>query len=95
MANYVFTYRSPKNSTPSEDAMAAWTAWFERISDSVVDIGKPVFNRSTLGKAPTDTELGGYSLVRANDLEAAVALAKGCPILERGGAVEVGELTDM
>jgi YCII-related domain len=97
MANYIFTYRPPKDSAsaPSEDAFAAWTAWFERISDSVVDRGAPVFERTTLGGAPTDTVLGGYSLVRAEDLEAAVALAKGCPILERGGAVEVGVLTDM
>jgi hypothetical protein len=97
MANYVYIYRAPKNSpsAPSEGAVAAWTAWFERIGDSVVDRGAPVFDRSTLGNSPTGTELGGYSLVRADDLEAAVALAKGCPILERGGAVEVGQLTDM
>ena len=98
MANYVFTYRAPKSSAssaPSEDAMAAWTAWFDGISDSVVDRGAPVFDRSTLGSAPTDTVLGGYSLVKAADLEAAVALAKGCPILERGGAVEVGAITEM
>jgi hypothetical protein len=97
MANYVFIYRPPQNSAsaPSEEAFAAWTAWFERIGGSVVDRGAPVFDRSSLGSAPTDTVLGGYSLVRADDLEAAVALAKGCPILERGGAVEVGQLTDM
>ena len=29
----------------------------------------------------------------ADDLEAAVALAKGCPFLEDGGGVEVGALT--
>jgi hypothetical protein len=37
--------------------------------------------------------LGGYSLITAADLEAAVILGKGCPFLENGGGVEVGELT--
>jgi hypothetical protein len=37
--------------------------------------------------------LGGYTLVTADDLEAAVALAKGHPLLRQGGGVEVGELT--
>lgn len=55
-------------------------------------MGNPVFERITVGSSPGETVLGGYSLITAEDLEAAVALAKGCPILERGGAVEVGEL---
>ena len=39
--------------------------------------------------------LGGYSLVKANSLEEAVELAKGCPILTRGGNVEVREISVM
>jgi len=41
----------------------------------------------------TATTLGGYSLIRAASLDAAVALAKGCPMLGDGGAVEICELT--
>lgn len=33
--------------------------------------------------------IGGYTMVRAEDLEAAADLAKGCPALEMGGNVEV------
>ena len=61
--------------------------------DSVVDRGNRVVDTNTLGRAAPDTVLGGYSLVRADDLDVAVALAKGCPILESSGGVEVGELT--
>jgi YCII-related domain len=39
------------------------------------------------------TELGGYLLINAADLEAATSLAQGCPFLQAGGGVEVGELT--
>ncbi len=33
--------------------------------------------------------IGGYSLIKARDLSEAAELAKGCPILDRGGRVEV------
>jgi hypothetical protein len=39
--------------------------------------------------------LGGYSLITAGDLEAAVELAKGCPFLHQGGGIEVGELAQL
>ena len=39
--------------------------------------------------------LTGYSLITAADLDAAVEAAKGCPILESGGSVEVAETIDM
>jgi hypothetical protein len=33
--------------------------------------------------------IGGYTLITANDLAQAAEIAKGCPILDVGGAVEV------
>jgi hypothetical protein len=92
MSTFVFIYRAPKNYTPSDDTLAQWNAWFERMGDRVVDRGNRVVGTSTLGRGASDTVLGGYSLVGADDLEAAVALAKGCPILESSGGVEVGQI---
>ena len=40
------------------------------------------------------THLGGYSVVTADDLEAAVEW-RGCPILAVAGGVEVGVLTEV
>ena len=37
----------------------------------------------------------GYTLLSANDLESAVSLAKGCPILATGGTIEVAETIEM
>ena len=34
-------------------------------------------------------EVGGYFIIRASDLEAAVELSKGCPIFRNNGTVEV------
>ena len=94
MSTFAFIYRAPKAyRAGSADAIAAWNGWFQELGASVVDRGHPVFERSTLGNCAADTVLGGYSLVTADDLEAAVRLAKGCPFLASGGGVEVGELT--
>lgn len=39
--------------------------------------------------------LGGYSLIRAENYDAAVELAKGCPVLTVGGNVEVREISKL
>ncbi|MCW2884446.1 MAG: hypothetical protein QOE54_4302 [Streptosporangiaceae bacterium] len=94
MSTYVFSYRAPKTyNMGTTDAVAAWSAWFEQLGANLVDRGNPVFERSTVGNCGADTALTGYSLVTADDIEAAVALAKGCPILENDCGVEVGEIT--
>jgi hypothetical protein len=34
--------------------------------------------------------LTGYFVISAADFDAAVAIARGCPILQQGGSLEVG-----
>lgn len=96
MPKYVFVYRSPKNYVPGQpDAIAAWNDFRTSIGERVVDFGNPVFEASSLGTCDDSTRLGGYSFVTADDLESAVALAKGSPTLNAGGGVEVGEITEL
>ena len=96
MPTFVFTYRVPKGYTPSADRGQAWKSWFDGMGDALVDLGRPVVARTALGNHSTDTtELGGYSVVTADDLEGAVAIAKGCPPLDRAGGIEIGELGDL
>ena len=96
MATFLFSYRMSKDYVPGRpDAVAAWTAWFKELGASLADPGNPVFERATLGYCGEDTVLGGYSLVTADDLDAALALAKGCPALQRGAGLEVGVITDL
>ena len=93
MPEFVLAYRSQKGYAPTADTVAAWYAWFDGIGDRLVELGQPVIDRATIGESSPDrTELGGYSIVRADDLPAALAIAKGCPGLDFGGGVEVGLL---
>ncbi len=98
MPTYLFTYRVPEaamQEQPDEAAraatFAAWTGWFESMGSSVVEKGNPVSEQTTVGQA-ADTCVGGYSLIEAPDAAAAAALAKGCPSVQRGGGVEIGEI---
>lgn len=96
MATFLFSYRMPEGFTPGRpEAVAAWTAWSEGMGASVADPGQPVFESATLGDCGSGTRLGGYSLITADDFDAALALAKGCPAVQEGGGVEVGMLAEV
>jgi hypothetical protein len=96
MPTFVLSYRNPAGYAPSQESTAAWMAWFDAIGEQLVDLGKPVVDRTALGNCASDsTQLGGYTLISADDLDGALAIAKGCPHLDRGGGVEVGQLGEI
>jgi hypothetical protein len=95
MSTYLFSFRSPRGYAPSADSMGPWQSWFEGLGASIADAGNPIFDRSSVGNTGDDTQLGGYTLITADSLDAAVALAGGCPLVGRGGGVEVGEITPL
>jgi len=97
MPTFVFAYRrSPaRTPAPTPESTAEWKAWFDAMGDDLVDLGKPAAGASTLGNCGPGTELGGYSVISAADLDAALNVAKGCPQLNRDGGVEVAQLVDV
>ena len=96
MPTFVLNYRTRTTFDPTPETTAAWMSWFDGIKDQIVDMGKPVVETTSLGDCdPTQTRIGGYSVVRADDLESAVAIAKGCPVLGRNGGVEIGLLAEI
>ncbi len=95
MNTYLLVHRHPDNYVGSPDTAAAWEAWFRQLGASLVDLGNPVFERTAVGTCGTPLPLGGYTLVSADNLEAAIDLATNCPILSEGSGVEVGVLTSV
>jgi hypothetical protein len=92
MAKYVFSYRVPTDYvTGSPEAASVWMAWLSGMGPGLADFGHPVNEATTIGEvASGTTRLGGYSVVEADDMEAALTIANGCPALQVGGGVEVG-----
>jgi hypothetical protein len=93
MQEFVFVYRVPLDYVPgSEATQLAWRAWFEGIGTGLLAVGKPVVQTKSLGSCADGVRLGGYSLIRAADLDAALGVAAACPALGDCGGVEVGAL---
>ncbi len=97
MTTFLYSYRLPADYQPGRpEAVAAWRAFFEGLGSSLADPGNPVFESATLGNCGTGSaQLAGFSLITADDLQAAAAMAKRCPVLDEGGGVEVGVITEI
>jgi len=102
MAKYLLVYIGGDQPGPEDDGeaiMTAWTTWFSTIGDAVVDPGNPVGASGAIasdGSVTTATSgVGGYSVVSADSLDAALEIAKGCPHLAANGSVEVYETFDV
>jgi len=98
MANYVLVYHGgsmPESQEEGAKVMEAWTAWFGRLGDRLVDGGNPASKSRTIAASGsvTDDVAGpsGYSIIKADSLDEAVGLAKGCPVLHGGASVQVVE----
>ena len=94
MPTFLFTYRVPRDYQPGADTGQAWQDWFESLGSSRIDAGHGVVATRTLGNRDAQTRLGGYSLVTAEDIDGAAALAEGCPALKLGGGVEIGAVPE-
>lgn len=98
MANFLLLYHGgAMPETPEEGArvMTAWTDWFQTLGDALVDGGNPASQSRTIAANGSVSETAGgpsgYSILKADSIDAAVTLAKGCPVLLGGASVEVVE----
>ncbi len=95
MATYVFSYRVPADYAPNAETPAEWRAWFGAMGSALVDVGNAITDYASFGEVGgSGSRMIGYSVVSAEDLDSAVALAKGCPALRVGGGVEVGPVME-
>jgi hypothetical protein len=70
----------------TDEMKAAWGDWFESVGGNMVDGGNPLgpglrvthHGTEELDGAP----ITGYSLFNASDLDAALELLEGCPIID-------------
>ena len=99
MANYLLVYHGgamPESPEEGAKVTQAWNDWFGTLGDKVIDAGNPVSQVRTIAANGSVSDGGtnpssGYSVIKADNLDAAVALAKGCPVLHGGASVEVAE----
>ncbi len=107
MSKFILLYRGPSQmpaaSTPQEieAAMKPWVDWMGRVGAAMVDPGAPFGARTSVaddGTTPEPAELGGYSIVEAESLDAVRGLLDNHPFLTEGKGrftVDVFELLPM
>ncbi|HTZ85889.1 MAG TPA: hypothetical protein VMB05_04400 [Solirubrobacteraceae bacterium] len=101
MGKYVFAYRGGMMADTEEQrqaAMQAWGAWFGKLGPAIVDPGNPFAGSTSVngnGGGAAASELTGYTVINADSLDAASALAEGCPVLDGGGSVDVYETIEV
>lgn len=104
MPKFMFAYHGggmPETEEEGKRVMAAWMSWMEDCGKAMVDGGNPVGMSSTLTsdglrEGGGANPLSGYSIVEAENIEAAAELGKGCPILEGGkGSIEIAPIIEM
>jgi hypothetical protein len=104
MAKYLFVYHGGKHPETDEEmasVLDAWGQWMESMGAAVIDGGNPVGVSSTVNADGSVSDNGGpnpasgYGLFEASNLDDVIAKARGCPILEAGGSVELAEVLDM
>jgi len=95
--------------TPEEmqQDMQKWMAWIAEgiqkgwmldAGDALTQEGRVVNARKVVTDGPfveSKEVVGGYSVVKADTIDAAAELAKGCPILRTAGNVEVRPLAGL
>ena len=95
MTKYVLSFRVPADYKPHAGTTAEWQAWFGGLGPALVDIGNAVTGYASLGEVGgSDSRMIAYSVVSADDMDSALALAKDCPVLRVGGGVEVGPVME-
>lgn len=101
MANYILLYsggKMPESPAEQEAVMKDWTAWYGRLGQALVDGGNPftgqaktIASDGKVSEGAMGGNASGYSIIKADSLNAATELAKGCPVLKGGAKIMVYE----
>ena len=104
MPDYILAYHGGKKpETPEAGAkhMEKWKAWLAGLGDAMVNPGTPLGKSRTVSADGVSDDggpnpLSGFSVVKADSIDAALEIARSCPFLEMETAtIEVAEMMQM
>ena len=97
MKQFLLLYKGPP--TPPDASHAEWPKWFSKVGNHLVDRGSPMENGRVLHKdgstGDSATNLNGYSIIQAKNIDEVLRLIKDHPFLTLGTnefTIEVFEL---
>ena len=103
MAQYVISYfggNPPSTPEEGQKHFAKYREWLSELGDAAVSPANPLKGTCTVGPDGSvstggASKMSGYTIVEAESMDAALAIAKACPFLEIGGTLEVSERGQM
>lgn len=101
MANYLLLYHGggmPETEAQQKAVLDAWTEWYTKLGSAVVDPGNPftplaksISSDGNISDGPAGTMASGYTVIMADSLDKAAAMAKDCPVLTSGAQISIFE----
>ena len=103
MPKFVIAYhggKQPETPEAGKAHMQKYGAWLESLGGAALEPTVPLgsthlVDRSGVRKAGHDERMSGYTVVEAEHLDAALAIARRCPFLEIDGTLEVAQVMSM
>ncbi len=90
----------PSSPEEGKQHMATYMEWISSLGDNAVSPMNPFKATQTVnpdGNAINGsiTKMSGFTIIKADSMDAALSIAKSCPFLDIGGSLEVSELMQM
>ncbi len=103
MPHYMITYLGgdqPSSPEEGKQHFMHYKAWLAALGDAAVSPANPLKDTRTVQADGTvivggTTSMSGFTIISADSMAAALAIAKRCPFLDMGGSLEVSELIQM
>jgi hypothetical protein len=98
MSKFLVTYHGgsgmPADPAQMEKITAAFGAWLAKAGSAVTDPGAPLRPSTQVSNGTPEPRvaIGGYTVIEAEDVDAAVAVLRSHPFVARGGTLQVDEL---
>ena len=102
MPSYMLAYyggKMPENPEEGAKGRKKFMAWLGGLGQAVVNPGTPLGMSKTVSSDGVSEDSGadhltGFSIIKADSMDAAIEIAKECPFLDMG-TVEVAEVMEM
>jgi len=99
MSKFMLVYtggKMPESGAEQKAVLKEWETWYTRAGMAVIDQGNPftpmaknISPDGRISDGSSDCMASGYSLIQADSIDAAVALAKSCPFLKDRARITV------
>jgi hypothetical protein len=103
MPDFMIAYYGGNQPSSKEEGMAQmnkWNAWIEGLGETIINSGTPLMGTKivTSSNVQDDNDpnsMKGFAVIKAQNIEAAIEIAKSDPFLDIDGTIRVSQMMEM